>query len=105
MGHGYVLGLPGAAYLTWQGTMLEGRGITPDEEVSLSRELLKQGRDSQLERALEVAERLVGAAVATCAEVEALKPYRHFRKANGIKPAKHGPHRKYANDLQMKLLA
>lgn len=58
VGHGYVLGLPGAAYLTWQGTMLEGKGITPDEEVGLSREMLKQGRDSQLERAIEVAERL-----------------------------------------------
>jgi carboxyl-terminal processing protease len=58
VGHGYSLGLPGAAYLTWQGTMLEGKGITPDEEVGLSRELLKQGRDSQLERAIEVTERL-----------------------------------------------
>lgn len=30
---------------------------------------------------------------------------RHFRKMNGIKPAKHIPRRKHTNDLQMKLLA
>jgi len=30
---------------------------------------------------------------------------RHFSKVNGIKPAKHTPHRKHAKDLQMKLLA
>jgi DNA-binding transcriptional LysR family regulator len=30
---------------------------------------------------------------------------RHFRKVNGIKPAKRMPHRKHTNDLQMELLA
>lgn len=30
---------------------------------------------------------------------------RHFRKMNGIKPAKHMPRRKQVNELQMKLLA
>ncbi|MHB1937450.1 MAG: LysR substrate-binding domain-containing protein [Acidobacteriaceae bacterium] len=30
---------------------------------------------------------------------------RHLRKVNGSKPAKHTPHRKHADDLQMKLLA
>src|SRR5271168_3088448 len=29
VGHGYILGLPVAAYLTWQGRMLENDGITP----------------------------------------------------------------------------
>lgn len=53
VGHGYVLGLPVATYLTWQGTMLEARGITPDEQVELSYEALKEGRDCQLERAIE----------------------------------------------------
>ncbi|MGH9343273.1 MAG: S41 family peptidase [Terriglobia bacterium] len=57
-GHGYVLGLPGAAYLTWQGTMLEGKGITPDEEVKLSRDMLKQGCDSQMKRAIDLVERM-----------------------------------------------
>lgn len=41
-----------------------------------------------------------------CAEHPALPVLiRHFRKANGIKPAKHMPRKKQANDLQMKLLA
>jgi DNA-binding transcriptional LysR family regulator len=30
---------------------------------------------------------------------------RHFRKTNGVKPAKRTPHRKHPNDLQMTLLA
>ena len=30
---------------------------------------------------------------------------RHFRKVNGIKPTRHTPRRKHANDLQMTLLA
>ncbi|MHB2008576.1 MAG: LysR family transcriptional regulator [Acidobacteriaceae bacterium] len=41
-----------------------------------------------------------------CAEHPALPILtRHFRKANGSKPAKRTPRRKHANDLQMTLLA
>lgn len=41
-----------------------------------------------------------------CAEHPALPVLiRHFRKMNGIKPAKHLPHKRRASDLQMKLLA
>ncbi len=58
VGHGFVLGLPAAAYLTWQGTLLEGKGIEPDHVVELSREALKDGRDTQMERAVEVATQL-----------------------------------------------
>ncbi len=43
---------------------------------------------------------------AGCAEHPALPVLiRRFRKANGIKPAKHMPRKKQADDLQMKLLA
>lgn len=58
VGHGYILGLPVAAYLTWQGRMLENSGIAPKFSIELSREALKQGRDSQLETAIEVAKAL-----------------------------------------------
>ena len=58
VGYGFVLGLPAAAYLTWQGTLLEGKGIEPDHVVELSREALKDGRDTQMERAVEVAKQL-----------------------------------------------
>jgi C-terminal processing protease CtpA/Prc len=54
VGHGYILGLPVAAYLTWQGRMLENSGITPRFSIELSRDALKAGRDTQLEMATSV---------------------------------------------------
>jgi hypothetical protein len=33
-GFGYIVGLPVAAYLTWQGRMIEGNGVAPDVPVS-----------------------------------------------------------------------
>src|SRR5450631_404205 len=58
VGHGYILGLPVAAYLTWQGRMLENNGIVPKFSIDLSRDVLKQGKDTQLETAIGVAEAL-----------------------------------------------
>jgi len=58
VGHGYILGLPVAAYLTWQGRMLENNGITPKFPIELSREALKQGRDTQLGTAIHVVKAL-----------------------------------------------
>ena len=58
VGHGFVLGLPVAAYLTWEGTLLEGKGIEPDHTVELSYEALREGRDTQMEKAIEVARQL-----------------------------------------------
>ena len=55
---GYILGLPVAAYLTWQGRMLENNGIVPKFSVDLSRDALRDGRDTQLETAVEVARRM-----------------------------------------------
>jgi len=54
VGHGYILGLPVAAYLTWQGRMLENNGIVPSIVADLSREALREGKDTQLEKAVEV---------------------------------------------------
>jgi C-terminal processing protease CtpA/Prc len=51
--HGYFLVLPVGAYLTWQGKRLEGEGIKPDLEVPLSYECVSNGRDNQLEVAIE----------------------------------------------------
>src|SRR6516162_3751642 len=53
VGHGYILGLPVAAYLTWRGRMLENDGINPAAPTELSREELRDGRDTQIEKALE----------------------------------------------------
>ena len=49
-----ILGLPVAAYLTWQGRMLENNGIVPKFSIELARDALKDGRDTQLETAIEV---------------------------------------------------
>ena len=58
VGHGYILGLPVAGYLTWQGRMLENNGITPAFSVDLLRDALLEGRDTQLEQAAEVVKAL-----------------------------------------------
>lgn len=58
VGHGFVLGLPVAAYLTWEGNLLEGKGIEPDHLVELSYEELRGGHDTQMEKAIEVARHL-----------------------------------------------
>jgi carboxyl-terminal processing protease len=57
-GHGFILGLPTAGYLTWQGTMLEGKGVEPEHPVELSYEALREGRDTQMEKAIEVVRQL-----------------------------------------------
>jgi carboxyl-terminal processing protease len=58
VGHGYILGLPVAAYLTWQGRMLENNGIVPKFQTELSRDALREGRDTQLETAVEIAKNM-----------------------------------------------
>ncbi|MCI0719592.1 MAG: S41 family peptidase [Acidobacteria bacterium] len=54
VGHGYILGLPVAAYLTWQGSLLEGKGVYPHVSAELDWEALKHSRDTQIEKALEL---------------------------------------------------
>src|SRR5438067_5644530 len=51
---GYMLGLPVAAYLTWQGNLIEGKGVTPSVSVELSSDQLIAGDDAQMQQALEV---------------------------------------------------
>ena len=57
-GAGYILGLPVAAYLTWQGRLIEGKGVTPGVPVELTPDRLIAGEDPQLEKALELAKRM-----------------------------------------------
>ena len=54
VGHGYILVLPTAAYLTWSGRSLEGTGIMPDVEIDATYESLRAGEDVQLQKATEV---------------------------------------------------
>ena len=54
VGHGYRVALPVAAYYTWKGTNLEGRGVDPQVEERLSAEALWQGEDNQLLKARSI---------------------------------------------------
>jgi carboxyl-terminal processing protease len=58
VGHEFVLRIPVMTFYTWKGNCLEAKGVDPDHRVELSRDLLKQGIDAQLEKALEIARRL-----------------------------------------------
>ena len=53
VGHGYMLIMPKAEYLTWQGRRFEGAGIKPDIEVPWSPETFTAGADNQLEAAVQ----------------------------------------------------
>lgn len=52
VGFGYRVVLPVAAYFTWHGTNLEGRGVIPNIEEPISPEALWSGEDNQLKRAV-----------------------------------------------------
>ena len=54
VGHGYMLIMPKAEYLTWQGHRFEGAGIKPEVEVPWSPESFAAGVDNQLEAAVQV---------------------------------------------------
>ena len=53
-GFGYIVGLPVAAYLTWEGRLIEGKGVTPSVNVEMNPEELLAGEDPQMNRVLEV---------------------------------------------------
>jgi C-terminal processing protease CtpA/Prc len=52
------VGLPVAAYLTWQGNLIEGRGVVPTIPVAQTPEQLLAGEDPQMQKALELARAL-----------------------------------------------
>ena len=58
VGEGYMLGLPVAAYFTWNGALLEGTGVKPDVATDLSCDALRAGFDLQLQKAIEAVEQL-----------------------------------------------
>jgi C-terminal processing protease CtpA/Prc len=57
-GFGYIVGLPVAAYLTWQGRLIEGKGVFPSLAVEQPPEQLLAGEDPQMQKALELAREL-----------------------------------------------
>jgi C-terminal processing protease CtpA/Prc len=55
IGNGYRITIPIGAYVSWQGTRIEGKGIEPDISVPWSYEDALNGVDNQLNAAVEVA--------------------------------------------------
>ena len=53
VGHGYMLIMPNADYVTWQGHRFEGAGVKPDILVPWSAEDSITGSDKQLQSALD----------------------------------------------------
>ena len=60
-GQGYLVIMPKAAYITWQGNTYEGHGIVPDVNVPWSPDAYREGRDNQLEAAIQVANEMAPA--------------------------------------------
>ncbi len=54
VGQGYMLTMPKAEYITWQGHRFEGAGVKPDFEVPWSPEAFAAGHDNQLDAAVHV---------------------------------------------------
>jgi C-terminal processing protease CtpA/Prc len=54
VGHGYLVIFPKAAYVTWGSEIFEGRGLKPDVLEPWSADAFREGRDNQLERAIEI---------------------------------------------------
>ena len=52
LGKGYTLILPVAAYISWNGTQIEGKGISPDVPIDWSYEATLDGQDKQFEGAI-----------------------------------------------------
>jgi C-terminal processing protease CtpA/Prc len=47
------LSFPAAAWYTWRGVVVEGRGVSPDVDVPLSSDELRHGNDNPLNAALD----------------------------------------------------
>ena len=58
LGQGYMLIMPKAEYITWQGHRFEGSGVKPDFEVPWSPEAFAIGQDNQLESAVQIVSRI-----------------------------------------------
>lgn len=54
VGSGFVLRFPAAAWFMWSGATVEGKGVTPDQEVPVSASERRTGVDCQLLAALNI---------------------------------------------------
>ena len=58
IGNDYRIVIPIGAYVSWRGSRIEGKGITPDVPVDWSYEEALHGRDNQMSKAVQVAQEL-----------------------------------------------
>jgi len=58
VGSGYRITIPVAAYVTWQGNRIEGKGVEPDVSADWSYEAVLLGNDFQQQTAIDVVKRL-----------------------------------------------
>jgi carboxyl-terminal processing protease len=55
---GIRIAIPVAAYYTWNGTFLEGKGVAPDVGAPFSASAIRDGCDALLQRATDIAKGL-----------------------------------------------
>jgi C-terminal processing protease CtpA/Prc len=53
-----MVGLPVATYLTWEGRLIEGKGVSPSINVEMKPKQFLAGEDPQMQKALELAREL-----------------------------------------------
>jgi C-terminal processing protease CtpA/Prc len=53
VGNGFRLAMPTGAYYTWNGSVLEGTPMEPDELIGFNWHKRRAGTDSQLDHAIE----------------------------------------------------
>ena len=58
VGLGYRITIPIGAFISWKGTRIEGHGVDPDVIIPWSYEDARQGVDTQLDKAVEIANAL-----------------------------------------------
>jgi C-terminal processing protease CtpA/Prc len=58
IGHGYMLVMPKATYITWHGGRFEGAGVRPHVDVPWSPEAFASGKDNQIDAAVAIVRKM-----------------------------------------------
>jgi C-terminal processing protease CtpA/Prc len=58
IGHGYMLVMPKATYITWHGGRFEGAGVRPHVDVPWSPDAFAAGKDNQVDAAVAIVRKM-----------------------------------------------